>query len=103
MTYAKTVLDMLRGTHSPRKQPVEPTPEELKRLTTPPPAPVRQEPKNVTPPRPRPQVAASSDCDHQWQWKDGVKSCWLCGQPEDIRSRRDKSTTWQAKVYGGKR
>lgn len=45
---------------------------------------------------------ADGDCNHQWQWKSGVKTCWLCGAPAPV-DRRDRSTTWQAKVYGKKR
>lgn len=101
--YAKTILNMLRGTHAPRTAPVEPSPDVMKAaadsVAAKRPAPVEDMPTKEH----RPTRSTASDCDHQWQWKGGVKSCWLCGQPEDIRSRRDKSTSWQAKVYGGKR
>lgn len=41
------------------------------------------------------------ECEHQWQWKSGKKTCWLCGGAAPV-DRRDASTTWQAKVYGKK-
>lgn len=40
-------------------------------------------------------------CEHQWSWKNGTKHCWLCGGPAPL-DRRDKSTSWQANVYGKK-
>ena len=105
--YARTVLDMLRGTHAPRTAPIEPPPDVMK-AAQPAPHPAQAEPRNITPPRERQAVRISTpSCEHQWQWKGGVKSCWLCGassdKSDDVRSRRDSTTTWQAKVYGGKR
>jgi hypothetical protein len=34
------------------------------------------------------------DCEHEWQWKGGVKSCWLCGGAAPV-DRRDSSTRWK--------
>lgn len=33
-------------------------------------------------------------CEHQWSWKGGVKTCWLCGGPAP-QDKRDSSTRWR--------
>jgi hypothetical protein len=66
-------------------------------------------PAEPLPPRPalRPPEEykdIQAECEHKWQIKDGVKSCWLCHQKwlgDDITPKKGKN--WRAAVYGGKK
>lgn len=92
---------------APREQPRAPEPPAEKKLAPkhdrlPKPvvtAPVEYKP---APPRKTERLPLDPDCAHKWAWRAGVKQCWLCGGHAPV-DQRDRSTSWQSRVYGGRK
>lgn len=39
----------------------------------------------------------TDDHKHKWEWRQGVKQCWVCGDPAPL-DRRDSTTGWNGKT-----